>query len=121
MTTLTLTLPLAPTLNHAYLTTRQGRRILTDTGRAYVATAALLAANAAQHQGWCYAAKAPLAVTLRLYFARNNADLDNRIKLTLDGIADGLGFNDIQIVELHGYKAIDKHNPRCEVELVVKG
>ena len=115
MTPISFTLPVAPTLNHAYLTTRQGRRILTEAGRAYVEGATLQAANAAQLQGWRYTPKAALAVTLRVFFPRNNRDLDNAQKLLLDAVAAGLRFNDKAIVELHSYKAIDRHNPRCEV------
>lgn len=122
---LALTLPLAPSVNHCYLTTKMGRRILTDEGRSYMEVAALTARNAAQLTGWQYQPKAPLALILRFFFERDNRDLDNAIKLTLDALAFGLGFNDRAVKELHAYAAVDKHQPRCEVvvqfQLVVWG
>lgn len=116
---LTFVLPIPPTLNHCYLTTRSGRRILTDEGRAYVEGAALVARNAAQREGWCYESGARLVLELRLFFPRNNRDLDNAFKLLLDSLAAGLDFDDRQIKALHAYSAVDKATPRCEVGIGV--
>lgn len=114
---LTLTLPLAPSVNHCYLTTRAGRRILTVAGSAFMEQATLITRNAAQHAGWQYQPKAPIALTLRFWFERNNRDLDNSIKLVQDALAHGLGFNDRAVKELHAYAAVDKRHPRCEVTI----
>lgn len=122
-----ITLPLLPTLNHAYKNaygkTSGGkaftRRVLTDDAQTAMATAGIIARNAARLAGWAAPDGARFALTLRFYFARDTRDGDNAIKLTQDALAQALGFNDKAIKEWHVYSAVDKASPRCEVELCV--
>jgi Holliday junction resolvase RusA-like endonuclease len=71
----------------------------------------------------------PVRVTLRLYYASERPDLDEAV--VLDVLQDryhghgearvlvqpGVYRNDRQVREKHVYHAIDRVNPRCEVEV----
>lgn len=59
-------------------------------------------------------------VRVRCMFYRADAvpcDLDNLLKSVLDGINGRCFADDRQVVWLEGVKAIDRENPRVEVEL----
>lgn len=72
----------------------------------------------------------PVCVTLRLHYASERPDLDE--SLVLDVLQDryhgtgegrclvqaGVYRNDRQVREKHVYHAIDRLNPRCEIEVV---
>lgn len=57
-------------------------------------------------------------VSLTVVFYRGSAhrcDLDNLVKAVSDGI-NGIAFvDDVQVVELHAMKQLDRDNPRAEV------
>lgn len=120
--TLTLTLPVPPSINHQYATVN-GRRLLSSTGRAYKA--------AVSQQVWLALTQStppppfkrllqssPLALSIRFFFASAlRRDLDGGLKIAQDAICAGLGLNDNRIVETHLYKHVDKTAPRIEVSL----
>ncbi len=57
----------------------------------------------------------PIAFEARIYYASHRPDLDPSVLLdALQGICYA---NDRQVREMHLYHAIDKANPRAEVEL----
>lgn len=117
---LRLTLPIAPTVNHSHLTTRTGKRIMKPETREYKDAAALMARAAASLQGFQVDNTVRLLFEMHIYGNRNGYDLDNREKHIIDALADGVGFNDKQIDQIHVYrKPKDKDNPRCEVVLRV--
>ncbi len=120
--TVTLTLPVPPSVNHQYATVN-GRRLISSSGRAYKAQVGQLVwlklaqsthrtALLAQLQSeW-------LALSIRFYFTSAlRRDVDGGLKIAQDALCEGLGINDNRIVETHLYKYIDKNNPRIEVHL----
>jgi len=76
----------------------------------------------------------PLRVTLRLFYATERPDLDESIVLDVMQpryrrgfrskqrvmIQRGVYLNDRQVPEKHVYHAIDKANPRAEIEVAVR-
>ena len=120
--TLTLTLPVPPSINHQYATVN-GRRLLSSTGRAYKAVvgqqvwlALTQSAPAAPFKGLLHSSS--LALSIRFFFASAlRRDLDGGLKIAQDAICEGLGLNDNRIVETHLYKHVDKTDPRIEVSL----
>ncbi len=117
-----LTLPVPPSINHQYATVN-GRRLLSSAGRAYKAQVGQLV--------WLILAKSPhrsallsqlqsasLALSIRFYFTSAlRRDVDGGLKIAQDALCEGLGVNDNRIVETHLYKHVDKANPRIEVRL----
>lgn len=120
--TVSLTLPVPPSVNHQYATVN-GRRLLSAAGRAYKAQVGQLvwltlaqsthrdALLARLQSEW-------LSLSIRFYFTSAlRRDVDGGLKIAQDALCDGLGINDNRIVETHLYKHIDKDNPRIEVHL----
>ena len=119
---LTITLPVPPSINHQYATVN-GRRLLSSTGRAYKAQVG--------QQVWVVLAQStcapsfrdrlragPLALSIRFFFATSlRRDLDGGLKIAQDAVCEGLGVNDNRIIETHLYKHVDKAAPRIEVSL----
>ena len=111
-------LPIPPSLNNAYTTGRgHGRRVLTDEGRAFKAQAGRLIAHAAAAQGFEVAPRAPLRIGLRFWFARNNRDGSNAVKLLEDAAAEVLGVDDRYVVAMTWEKALDAAAPRCDLTI----
>ena len=115
---LAFTIPLPPPANNAYPTNfKTGRRYLTGRGKAFKQIASVDARIAMIESGWQPGA-GPLGLRLRLWFPnKRRTDLDGRIKLTQDSIADGLGVDDSIFNELHVYRAGVSAEPRCEVSV----
>ena len=119
---LTMTLPVPPSINHQYATVN-GRRLLSSRGRAYKAQVG--------QQVWVVLTQSPsapafrdrlrtgpLALSIRFFFATSlRRDLDGGLKIAQDAVCEGLGINDNRITETHLYKHVDKTNPRIEVSL----
>ena len=119
---LTITLPVPPSINHQYATVN-GRRLLSATGRSYKAQVG--------QQVWVTLAQSPeapsfrdrlrsgpLALSIRFFFATSlRRDLDGGLKIAQDAICEGLDVNDNRIIETHLYKHVDKINPRIELSL----
>jgi crossover junction endodeoxyribonuclease RusA len=117
-----LILPVPPSINHQYATVN-GRRLLSTAGRAYKAQVGQLV--------WLNLASSPdrstllaglqsasLALFIRFYFTSAlRRDVDGGLKIAQDALCEGLGINDNRIVETHLYKHVDKANPRIEVRL----
>ncbi len=120
--TLSITLPVPPSINHQYATVN-GRRLLSATGRAYKTQVG--------QQVWLALTQSPfrtrlrdrlrsepLVISIRFFFASSlRRDLDGGLKITQDAVCEGLGINDNRIVETHLYKHVDKSSPRIEVSL----
>jgi len=126
--TLTLTVPVPPSLNHAYTNGRgHGRRVLSKEGRDYKATVAeLMLCRARPAGGFELAINQPkprIGMHLRLWFSnRQRRDITNCVKLLEDALSEALGFDDCNVdrlfVERAGY---DAAQPRCEVVIEVLG
>jgi len=113
---LTFTIPLAPSLNNAYPTNwRTGRRYLTKAGNDFKHDVSTMARVYAYSADWD-AGSGPLGLRLVMWFPnKRRTDLDGRIKLAQDAIAEGLGIDDSRFDELHVYRAGVSDEPRCEV------
>lgn len=119
---LSLTLPVPPSINHQYATV-QGRRLLSSEGRAYkaqVAQAVWLSLTQSTHRTTLLARLKSESLALSIHFYFRSAlrrDLDGGLKIAQDAICAGLDLNDNRIVETHLYKHVDKDRPRIEVAL----
>ena len=119
---LTMTLPVPPSINHQYATVN-GRRLLSSTGRSYKTQVGqqvwvLLAQSPCAPAFRDRVRSGPLALSIRFFFATSlRRDLDGGLKIAQDAVCEGLGVNDNRIIETHLYKHVDKTNPRIEVSL----
>jgi len=60
----------------------------------------------------------PLKISMHFYFNNHiRRDLDNFMKVPEDGLIGTVYKDDSQIDEIHGYRHIDKKNPRVEIEI----
>lgn len=116
-----LDLPLPPSLNQL---TRAG--VNAKSGRVYKPGAKLRD----EYKGWVRLAAigagvagvgltGSLLLSVTWYYGKGRIpDIDAGLKVLFDALADAIGFNDRQIVELHVYR--DSHRigrPHCEVEM----
>ena len=112
-----LILPLPPSYNHAYLTTRQGKRIMTNECRDWKEYARLSVLKQIGHKP---PAEAILIIQYNFYFADNRRrDVpDNYSKVLRDILKDTIVKDDCwQCIgqEHFGPHGIDKDNPRVEI------
>jgi Holliday junction resolvase RusA-like endonuclease len=56
-----------------------------------------------------------VAVTMKIYYASRRPDLDESV--ILDALQNIVYVNDRQVKEKHIYWGLDKHEPRCEIEI----
>lgn len=121
---LSLTLPVPPSINHQYATVH-GRRLLSSEGRAYkaqVAQAVWLGLTQSTYRTTLLSRlkSESLALSIHFYFISSlRRDLDGGLKIAQDAICAGLDLNDNRIMETHLYKHVDKDRPRIEVALSV--
>lgn len=123
--TLSLALPLPPSINRQYATVN-GRRVLSATGRRYKQTIGklvmtTLAAHSSQGRTFLQAAQDHyLALTVHFYFATLlRRDLDGGLKIAQDALCEAMNLNDNRILEIHLYKSCDRDNPRLECTLTL--
>jgi len=108
-----VTLPYPPSVNKLYATVA-GRRVLSEAGRSYKATAAIEASR----QGMRPITKGDVAVKVEVYRPRRAGDLDNRLKALLDSLK-GIAFtDDEQVADIHARRFDDKANPRVVVQVL---
>ncbi len=119
---LRLTLPLPPGVNNQYVTVGN-RRALSKTARAFKQEVKALLLRHREKNRITTAQERALAssyigVYLTFYFETPmRRDLDGGLKIALDAMASGLGFDDRKVVDIHLTKRIDPLRPRLEVEL----
>ena len=119
---LTLTLPLPPSINHQYATV-QGRRVLSSAGRRFKIHVGqevlyLLARRRSPSASVQTLQGLRLALDLRFYFVSIlRRDIDGGLKITQDALCEALGINDNRIVEVSLRKNVDTAAPRMEVSL----
>lgn len=106
-----LILPVPPSLNHYWIKVRN-RIVISADGMAFRDHVQLLC-NLHDIQPLSGA----IAITARVYRPANRGDLDNYLKALLDALNTRAYHDDKQIVELHAYKAVDRANPRVEIEI----
>ena len=121
-TSLTLVLPMPPSVNNQYVTVGN-RRMLSKPARAFRKDVSVLIERL-RTKGQINAAtekalqKSLLGIYLTFYFTSPmRRDLDGGLKISLDALGDCLGFDDRRVVDLHLTKQIDPLHPRLEVEI----
>ena len=119
---LSLTLPLPPGVNNQYVTVGR-RRVLSKAAQSFKRDVTKYL-NTRRERGELVPAverafaDSLIGVYLTFYFETPmRRDLDGGLKIALDALATGLGFDDRAVVDLHLVKQIDPLHPRLEVEL----
>ena len=121
---LTLILPLPPSINHQYATV-QGRRVLSSASRRFkIHVGQELLCLVARRSSITSTTRVPdrirLALDLRFYFVSAlRRDIDGGLKITQDALCEALGINDNRIVEVSLRKDVDALAPRMELSLRV--
>ncbi|HEU0114491.1 MAG TPA: RusA family crossover junction endodeoxyribonuclease [Thermomicrobiales bacterium] len=119
---LAFTLPLPPGVNNQYVTAGK-RRVLSAAAQRFHRDAAkrfaaLRVEGAIRPAAEAALRDALLGVYLTFYFETPmRRDLDGGLKIALDAIGRGLGFDDRAVVDLHLTKRIDPLHPRLEVDI----
>jgi crossover junction endodeoxyribonuclease RusA len=120
--TLSLVLPLPPSVNNQYVTVGN-RRVLSKPARAFRKDVEVLFERLRTKGELAPATekalqKSLLGIYLTFYFTSPmRRDLDGGLKISLDALGDCLGFDDRRVVDLHLTKQIDPLHPRLEVEI----
>jgi|GEM_PF-553588 len=120
--TLTLTLPMPPSVNHQYATVGR-RRVLSAPARRFHREVERVVERARRDGTLPQTAEdglrgALLGVYLTFYFETPmRRDLDGGLKIALDALGRALGVDDRGVVDLHLTKRIDPLRPRLEVEI----
>lgn len=93
-----LELPYPPTINHAYMTIKNGKRILKPEFIQFKFVVSMLIANSKQLRGFPLP---PLQLFIEVYPPdKRKRDLDNIIKVLQDAIFDGLHLDDSSVKTL---------------------
>jgi crossover junction endodeoxyribonuclease RusA len=122
-TSLAITLPVPPTINHQYATVN-ARRLLTAKGRQYKESVAqevlIVLGRSAYRQPLLRALRSSdLALSIRFHFTSPlRRDVDGGLKIAQDALCEALAINDNRITEIHLYKQRDPTHPRIEVTLI---
>lgn len=88
-------LPYPPSVNHSYMTLRDGRRVLKPAAQDYRHLVSLLTANGVQRFG---GVPCPFSLWVTVYPPdRRKRDLDNLLKVLQDALTDGLRVDDTHI------------------------
>jgi crossover junction endodeoxyribonuclease RusA len=120
--TFQVVLPLPPGVNNQYVTVGR-RRILSASAKTFNRDVAKVIAAERSSGGLSTATERALAHALlgvyMVYFFEtpHRRDLDGGLKICLDALARGIGFDDRAVVDLHLSKKIDPLRPRVEVEI----
>jgi crossover junction endodeoxyribonuclease RusA len=120
--TVRLTLPLPPGVNNQYVTAGT-RRVLSKAAKAFKKEVESLLVGHRERNRITTSQERALAdafigVYMTFFFETPlKRDLDGGLKIALDAIATGLGFDDRRVVDIHLIKRIDPLRPRLEVEV----
>lgn len=114
-----LTLPLPPSVNHAYKNVSIQKRIKTDEANAYIAQAGWVAKAWMQQSGWTMPDKSTKVVMrVWIWWANNRRrDADNLFKILSDSLTGIAYIDDCMVLPQVIDFSVDKHNPRVEIEL----
>lgn len=121
--TLHLSLPMPPSINSQYVVVGKRKRVLSKVANTWKKDA-----NKALAMMRDKSIISPveehafqnnlLGVYMTFYFSTPmRRDLDGGVKITLDTIAEALGFDDRNVVDMHLTKQIDPLHPRVEIDI----
>lgn len=120
---ISLVLPLPPSINDQYVVVGKRKRVLSKVARTWKkeATRAITllrdrsTISPIEEQAF---QSHLLGVYMTFYFRTPmRRDVDGGVKITLDTVATCLGFDDRNVVDMHLTKQIDPLHPRVEVEI----
>ena len=131
LTEINLTLPLPPSVNKAYVTTRSGRRILSAAGKEYKRVVASKVAEHCASRPETVFSEVPLSLSIDLHLATENKgwskgtaktrykriDASNRVKLLEDAFFEVLGVDDSLVFYLCVRKVPHEGEPYAVVNL----
>lgn len=110
-----LTLPYPPSANRLWRNCR-GVMVKSEVARAYQLEIAMVARIKGVRPK-----DGEVKVTLDFYRPRKSGDLDNRIKVVLDGLQGTAFKDDSQVVEIHARRHDDPRRPRVEARIEYLG
>lgn len=121
--TLRLSLPIPPSINNQYVVVGKRKRVLSkvantwkkDANKALKAMRDKSVISPVEEHAF---QTNLLGVYMTFYFSTPmRRDVDGGVKITLDTIAEALGFDDRNVVDMHLTKQIDPLHPRVEVDI----
>lgn len=113
-----ITLPLPPSVNHYYLTTRAGKRIMTGEAKEWMDEARLLVRLAARDSGWTLVEQGKVIMGLWVYWPdRRRRDTHNLHKALADAPEGILYADDRQVLMRDMDFTVDRENPRVVVAI----
>ncbi|MBA3532101.1 MAG: RusA family crossover junction endodeoxyribonuclease [Ardenticatenales bacterium] len=116
-------LSLPPSINHQYVTVKNGRRTLSRDSKKWKQEAkqeleVLRFEGRIPESFLAVASAGYLSLFLDFYFESPlKRDLDGGLKILQDTICEVLGLNDNRVVDIHLIKRMDPLRPRVEVQL----
>lgn len=117
-----LTIPIPPSVNHAYITTRTGQKILTKDALKFVGQAKALCLQAIDEQRW-KKDKDNVWYYMDMYFYMPDLrirDSHNCWKVLLDALQGILYHNDYFVMPRIMDVQLDRDYPRLEIEFYAK-
>ncbi len=121
--TLHLSLPIPPSINAQYVVVGKRKRVLSKVASTWKKDASralkLLRDTSVISPVEEHAFQTNLlGVYMTFYFTTPmRRDVDGGVKITLDTIAEALGFDDRNVVDMHLTKRIDPLHPRVEIDI----
>lgn len=121
--TLHLSLPIPPSINAQYVVVGNRKRVLSKVASTWKKNAnkalAMMRDKSVISPVEEHAFQTNLlGVYMTFYFSTPmRRDVDGGVKITLDTIAEALGFDDRNVVDMHLTKQIDPLHPRVEVDI----
>lgn len=115
--TLTMSIPIPPSVNHMYIHKKNGSKILTKNVKKYIKELQTICKKSKKEQGW-KTDKKYVWYVMDLYFYfpdKRKRDSHNCLKLLLDCLEGLLFENDYYILPRIQYVTLDRDNPRVEV------
>lgn len=115
--TLTMSIPIPPSVNHMYIHKKNGSKILTKKAKGYIKEIQTICKKSKKEQGW-KTDKEYVWYVMDLYFYfpdKRKRDSHNCLKLLLDCLEGLLFENDYYILPRIQYVTLDRDNPRVEV------
>lgn len=115
--TLTMSIPIPPSVNHMYIHKKNGSKILTKNAKENIKELQTICKKSKKEQGW-KTDKECVWYVMDLYFYfpdKRKRDSHNCLKLLLDCLEGLLFENDYYILPRIQYVTLDRDNPRVEV------
>ena len=115
--TLTMSIPIPPSVNHMYIHKKNGSKILTKNAKEHIKELQTICKKSKKEQGW-NTDKEHVWYVMDLYFYfpdKRKRDSHNCLKLLLDCLEGLLFENDYYILPRIQYVTLDRDNPRVEV------